>query len=195
MPRALAYLQRTHPLLEINVQPLESPWLEQALGEQRFDLGLTEATQAPVGTTLRSLLQVNEVAVLPSTHPLTHQSALCLRDFTGEKFISLAPEDHYRTTIDKLFAQAQIERHMLLETASAVAVCAMVQQGLGISIVNPLTALALRGPTLTVRPLTEVIPFHVGMLLPQITAPHPFRSALVDAIAQAARDIEMSLTS
>lgn len=194
MPSALAHLQQIQPSIEINIQPMESPWLEQALGEQRFDLGLTEASQAPVGTTLRSLLDVNEVAVLPPNHSLARKTILCLQDFANERFISLAPEDNYRNVIDRLFAKARIKRQLLLETASAVAVCGMVQQGLGISIVNPLTALALSGNRLTVRPLTEAIPFRIGMLLPQIAAPHPLRQFLVDAISHAARDIEKALS-
>jgi DNA-binding transcriptional LysR family regulator len=195
MPRALQYLQKTHPLLEINIQPLESPWLEKALSEQRFDLVLSETTVAPVGTSLRSLMQVNEVAVVPASHPLASKLTLSLQDFGNERFISLAPEDSYRVSIDRLFSKANIDRVMLLETASAVAVCAMVQQGLGVSIVNPLTALTMRSPKLKVRPLTSAIAFHVGILLPQIAAPHPLRSVLVDAIAKAARDMERELAN
>jgi DNA-binding transcriptional LysR family regulator len=191
----LQYLQKTHPLLEINIQPLESPWLEKALSEQRFDLGLSETTVAPVGTSLRSLMQVNEVAVVPASHPLASKLTLSLQDFGNERFIRLAPEDSYRVSIDRLFSKANIDRVMLLETASAVAVCAMVQQGLGVSIVNPLTALAMSSPKLKVRPLTNAIPFHVGILLPQIAAPHPLRSVLVDAIAKAARDMERELAN
>ena len=195
MPRALQYLQKTHPLLEINIQPLESPWLEKALSEQRFDLGLSETTVAPVGTSLRSLMQVNEVAVVPASHALASKLTLSLQDFGNERFISLAPEDSYRVSIDRLFSKANIDRVMLLETASAVAVCAMVQQGLGVSIVNPLTALAMSSPKLKVRPLTNAIPFHVGILLPQIAAPHPLRAVLVDAIAKAASDMERELAN
>ena len=57
-------------------------------------------------------------------------------------------------------------RQLLLDTYSAVAVCAMVQQGLGVAIVNPLTARACTGPQLVVRPLAFSIPFQVQVLLP-----------------------------
>lgn len=193
LPRALVYLQRTHPDLEVQLHPLESPWLEQALGEQRFDLGLAESTQAPMGTILHPLLSANEVAVLPAGHALCRKTVLSPADFADECFISLAPEDSYRVAIDRMFMQAHVQRRMQLETASAVAVCAMVQQGLGVSIVNPLTALALRGPTLSVRPLSEPIPFHLSLLLPHITAPHPLRLALVEAITLATKDIQAAL--
>jgi hypothetical protein len=49
----------------------------------------------------------------------------------------------------------------------------MVQQSLGVAIVNPLSAAAMAGPTLVVRPLSVAIPFNVNLLLPSVAAPHP----------------------
>jgi hypothetical protein len=65
-----------------------------------------------------------------------------------------------------VFAAAGVERQLLLETHSAVAVCALVQRGLGVAIVNPLTARACAGADMVVRPLEFAIAFQVHMLLP-----------------------------
>ena len=184
VPQALVHFQKALPQASVSVVPLESPWLEQALSEQRFDLGLGETSEPPAGVALQPLLQVNEVAVLPAGHPLCHKAVLAPSDFSGERFVSLAEGDPYRTAIDALFAAAQVSRLTLLETASAVAVCALVRQGLGVAIVNPLTAAAMAGPTLVVRPLTVPIAFRVSLLLPQVAAEHPLRSALIQAFQQ-----------
>lgn len=186
VPHALVHFAQRYPLAGVSIYPAESPWLEQALGEQRFDLGLSETTQAPTGVELRPLLQVNEVAVLPRGHRLCQQAMLRPQDFEGERFISLAADDPYRREIDAMFTAAGVQRSTGLETASAVAVCAMVRQGLGVAIVNPLTALELSGPDLLVRPLSVAIAFRMGLLLPQVAAPHPLREALVQAISAAA---------
>ena len=189
VPHALSVLARTHPDLAVSVCPEESPWLEQALGEQRFDLGLSETTQAPTGVQLRTILQANEVAVLPQGHRLAARPVLRPGDFEGERFISLAPGDPYRAEIDRMFVQANVQRHTGLETTSAVAVCALVRQRLGVAIVNPLTALEMAqaaGSGLVVRPLSVAIPFTVSLLLPEVAAPHPLRGALIDAVLVAA---------
>lgn len=183
VPQALLHFSKTLPEASVSVVPLESPWLEQALSEQRFDLGLGETTDAPTGVELRKLLQVDEVAVLPGGHRLCQKAQLRPQDFANERFVSLAEGDPYRLAIDAMFAAAGVARATLLETASAAAVCAMVQQGLGLAIVNPLTAAAMAGPQLVVRPLSVAIPFHVSLLLPQVATPHPLRDALVQAIA------------
>jgi len=186
VPRILVHFAQAWPQAAVSVYPLESPWLEQAMSEQRFVLGLSETTEAPAGVALRSLLQVNEVAVLPRDHALGRKAVLQPQDFEGQRFVSLAAGDVYRQAIDQMFAHAQVTRHTWLETDSAVAVCAMVRQGLGVAIVNPLTALALAGPDLLVRPLSEPIPFKVSLLLPEVAAPHPLQAALVDAVLQTA---------
>lgn len=164
------------------------------MSEQRFDLGLSEATEAPSGVELHPLLQVNEVAVLPRGHRLGRKSVLLAQDFSGERFISLATGDPYRDAIDQMFAKAGVERVTLLETTSAVAVCAMVRQGLGVAIVNPLTALELSGPDLLVRPLDVAIAYRVGLLLPQVAPPQPTLIALVEALRAAAKNTEASLS-
>ncbi len=196
VPQALRQLARSSPELAVSVCPHESPWLEQALSEQRFDAGLSETTQAPAGVALRTILQANEVAVLPQGHRLAARAVLQPRDFEGERFISLAPGDPYRAEIDRVFAQAGVQRVSQIETTSAVAVCALVRQALGVAIVNPLTALEMAqaaGSGLVVRPLSVAIAFTVSLLLPDVAAPHPLRGALVDAVLAAAGPLQTLL--
>jgi DNA-binding transcriptional LysR family regulator len=75
---------------------------------------------------------------------------------------------------------------MKLETPSAVSVCALVRQGLGLGIVNPLTALELAGEGLVVKPLSVSIPFHVALIRPSWRTEHPLRAGLEAALAEAA---------
>ena len=193
VPRALRQLAALQPQALVSVHPMESPWLEQALAAQRFDLGVGEASSAPDELASRLLLDCQEVAVLPSSHALCRKPRLELQDFAGQRFINLAPQDPYRQAIDRRFAEAGVQRLQYLETESAVAICAMVRQGLGLAIVNPLSALECAGPGLEVRALNASLPFHVRLLLPQVASPHPLRAALEQALQQAAQEIDNAL--
>ncbi|MEG0538800.1 MAG: LysR family transcriptional regulator [Comamonas sp.] len=166
LPGALERLQRNHGAVAVSVATQEGPLLQEWMAAQRFDLGLTELSDAPPGTRVIALPAMDEVAVLPAAHPLAAQSVLHAQDFDGHAFISLARDDPYRVQIDAALARAGVQRRMLLETHSAVAVCAMVQHGLGVAIVNPLTAHACAGSAMVVRPLGFSIAFQVHMLLP-----------------------------
>jgi DNA-binding transcriptional LysR family regulator len=186
LPGALARLQREQGAIAVSVATQEGPLLNEWMAAQRYDLGLTELPDAPPGTRISALPAMDEVAVLPAAHPLATKPLLRAKDFEGESFISLAGEDPYRGQIDAVFAKARVQRHMLLETHSAVAVCAMVAHGLGLAIVNPLTACACAGPAMVVRPLAFSIPFQVHMLLPMHRPYVPEVQWLVRALEQEA---------
>lgn len=193
LPDAVRRFAAAHPQASVTVTPIETPLLERSLTEQRHDLGLTEQTEAPAGTRLVPLLQVHEVAVLPAGHALLAKKTLRLEDFRHQRFVSLAPEDPYRQQLDAQFAERRVARVMALEAGSAVAVCALVRQGLGVGIVNPLTALELAGDALQIRPLAVRVPFHVGLVLPELRAPNPLREAFVAALRQASTAVRQRL--
>lgn len=183
VPAALAHC----PAAAISITPAESPLLEAWMAEQRYDLALTERPEAPSGCQAEVLADLAEVAVLPTGHPLAAQPVLELADFAGQAFISLAPADPYRLQIDALFAAAGIARELRVQTHSAATVCALVAAGLGLAIVNPLTAAASAGPQLEQRPLAVRIPFRVVLLTPLHRPRHrlaaPLRRALVEGLS------------
>ena len=186
LPAAAARLVLGRPDTRLSVTPQESPLLEEWMSAQRFDLGLSEQTAAPPGTSAEVLLTLDEVAVLPRGHALAKRQWLTLQDFAGEPFVSLSPDDPYRRQIDARFAEAGIARSQRVETHSAAAVCAMVQQGLGLAIVNPLTALAEASDRLAVRRLAFSIPFTVAALRPLYRPPQPDVEPMLAALRQQA---------
>lgn len=193
LPGAAARLMQSppeaHSTTRLSVTPQESPLLEEWMSAQRFDLGLCEQTTAPPGTRAEVLLTLDEVAVLPAGHALAHQPVLDLADFAGEFFVSLSAEDPYRRLIDARFAEAGVERTLRVETHSAAAVCAMVEQGLGIAIVNPVTALAAASERLVLRRLAFSIPFSVTALLPLYRPPLPEVVPMLEALRAQAHAI------
>lgn len=189
LPGALERMQRQHGEVAVSVATQDGPLLHEWMSAQRYDLGLTESPDAPAGTRTVPLPALDEVAVVPAHHPLARKAVLQPQDFEGQAFISLARADPYRVQIDTVFAQARVQRKLLLETLSAVAVCAMVQHGLGVAIVNPLTAHACAGADMVVRPLAFSIPFQVHMLLPLHRPAVPEVEWLVQALEQEAQAV------
>lgn len=184
LPGACRRFLAAHAGVSVSVATQESPVLEEWLTEQRYDLGLTEHDVAPAGTELTPLLAVDEVCVLPDGHPLLAKCALDLEDFADRPFVSLSLNDPYRILIDEAFAQLGVAPRPVVETPSAVSVCAFVRQGLGLAIVNPLTALDFAGRGLHIRPLTRSFPFRVSLIVPA----HRPKNLLVDAFTETLRD-------
>ncbi|MFZ6047675.1 LysR family transcriptional regulator [Pseudomonas sp. CR3202] len=170
-----AFLER-HPGVSLAISAQESPLLEESLSGQRHDLGLSETDVQPRGTRGSTLFAADMVCVLPEGHELLAKAELTLADFHGRPFISLAGLDIYRQSLDAHFLAAGVERRMVVETSTAASVCAMVRQGLGLAIVNPLSALDEAGRGLQIRRLQTSIPFRVQLIRPEYRP----SSALVD---------------
>lgn len=195
LPAACARFMERHPGAELSITPQESPLLEEWMGAQRFDLGLSESGQPAPGTRLEPLLQLDEVCVLPTGHRLLAKPVLEPADFAGEAFVSLSPEDPYRRQLDRLFAEAGVARRLRVETHSAAAVCALVQQGLGLAIVNPLSALACAGPGLALRRFARSVPFRVNALLPQFRPAQPLALDLLACLRETAAALPARLAA
>lgn len=166
--------------MNLTIVPQESPLLEEWLSAQRHDLGLTETLSTPAGTERTELLSLDEVCVLPAGHPLARKQILTPADFHGENYISLSQTDSYRQLLDSLFAEHQVKRRMVVETHSAASICAMVRAGVGVSVVNPLTALDYAGRDIVIRPFSLSVPFTVSLIRPL----HRPVSALVEAFTE-----------
>jgi DNA-binding transcriptional LysR family regulator len=179
LPAALATLT---PCPALTITPLESPQLEREMAEQGHDLAVAEQRGPVSGCRVEALPTLAEVAVLPAGHALLAKTQLVPADFSAQDFISLADDDPYRAAIDAAFEQAGVTRALRLQTASSVAVCALVAQGLGIAIVNPLTALASAGPRLHWRPLSWRIPYELVLLRPLQRASARAADALAEAL-------------
>ncbi|HEM8746290.1 TPA: LysR family transcriptional regulator [Enterobacter sichuanensis] len=180
LPMLLQPFLARYPEVSLTIVPQESPLLEEWLSAQRHDLGLTETLSTPAGTERMELLSLDEVCVLPAGHPLAGKSVLTPEDFHGESYISLSQTDSYRQLLDTLFAEHQVKRRMVVETHSAASICAMVRAGVGVAVVNPLTALDYAGSGIVIRRFSVSVPFTVSLIRPL----HRPSSALVDAFTE-----------
>jgi len=186
LPAASADWLASHPQAQLTLTPQESPLLEEWMAAQRFDLGLSEVSATVPGTRSETLVELDEVCVLPAGHPLLARAVLTPQDFEGERFVSLSAEDPYRRQFDAIFAAAGVRRRLQVETHSAIAVCALVQQGLGIALVNPLTARACEGDGLHVRPFSVSVPFRIQALWPLHRPAHALAEDFIAAVKRAA---------
>lgn len=199
MPGACARLAQILPGAQVLITPQESPWLEESLSAQRFDLGLTESSRALAGTEQLTLMRVDEVCVLPQGHALTAKSQLTPQDFAGQAFVSLSGGDPYRRKIDAIFSECGVTRQMHIETHSADAVCAMVARGLGLAIVNPLTALmqsrcnSATKSALVIRPFSVSIPYEINLVRPRYRAASIQVDAMTNALISEAQELSSQL--
>lgn len=151
----------------LSIHSFEQIVIANGLMTQHYDLGLVEASPH---MNLQSMAEIevgHEVCILPENHPLAGKSVLEPIDFHNQDFVSFSESDAFVEKIERIFAQNSIRRNLIADTTTATAVCAMVAAGVGIAIVNPVTALYFAGKGLTMRRFAVPVPYRIGIYSPR----------------------------
>ena len=111
------------------------------------------------------ILHFAACCVMPATHRLARKALVRPEDLDGERFISFRHDSRLRQTIDGLFIERDIRRRLNLEVYGSEQACAMVSRGMGVALVEPLSAhkYVMLGHVVA-RPFEPSIPYTVYLL-------------------------------
>ncbi len=191
MPEVVARFRQTFPAVKVSLQTLSSPTIKDAVATSRLDLGFVANEVDTLGVRAVEFASHSAVIVVPRKHRLAKAETLQPRDLRGEAFVALNPEDATRKPIAEAFRKQGVELHVVAETPYALGVCALVEAGVGIGLVNPLSILGAYRAALKTVPFQPEIRFRHLMLLP----PHrPHGRALREFVALA-RAVHQTMAS
>ena len=168
LPIMLSNFLLNHDQARIGLHVHSSRTVIQAVVSRRANMGLSMLRIDHPGVDCRTLLQVNAVCALPTTHPLASRETITAQDLAGENFISFGQDTRTREQIDMVFEELGIARNLRIDTHTSDSACAFVANGAGVSLVDPFTAVefARRGE-IVVRPFKPVIPYEFHLLTPR----------------------------
>ena len=149
LPGMIRTFQAAHPKVELQMFNGDYYDLEQWFLDGTIDLGFV-TLPAPEGTHAIPLAEDELVAILPRGHRLASMERIPIGELDGEPFISLLQSSSH--DIHRALDKAGFRPNVKLTTKDDYAILAMVEQGLGVSIV-PSLLLEGRRETLEVRPL------------------------------------------
>lgn len=171
LPAVCRRFRVRHRSVGLAIVPQEPPLLEEWLTTQRHDLGLIENGAVPRGTRQEVIFHFEEVCILPVGHRLLEKQILHPADFEGTEFISQSPVDPIRLHLDEVFRQNQVHRVLSLEACDSFTICKMVMEGLGVSIINPMTALSIPQDCIELRRFSIPVPYCINVIRPEFR-PH-----------------------
>jgi DNA-binding transcriptional LysR family regulator len=158
LPRAIASFSREHPDALVTLHTHSSATVLDMVQSNRCDLGFA---MLPMRTTRHGnsevLVSAKMVGVVPLQHRLARRKLLHPEDFEGESFISPTPLMEARTRIDSLMLSYGVNRRINVETQLSSATIRLVEEGAGISLVEPLAASSYTGGLLKFIPFEPVI--------------------------------------
>jgi DNA-binding transcriptional LysR family regulator len=140
LPRVIASYAREHEGVSVTLVAYEPAQILEQVGAQRCDLGFVAQSIAHPQVRLETLGEWPMRCILPRGHRLARKRTVSAADCEGEAFVSFARTSALRMRVDHAFAQAGIVRRLGVEAALAQSVVALVEAGLGVALVDPLSA-------------------------------------------------------
>jgi DNA-binding transcriptional LysR family regulator len=162
LPGVIASFLRLRPdvTIELNVRPASR--VVDWIATDRATLGFASDVAGNAGVTIVPFQALGGVVALPSAHPLSRRTEIEPRDLAGERFISLGRDAAFRHHVDRIFEEAGVARRIVVETGISATACALVRQGAGVAIIDPMTAAGQgEAPGIALRPFRPEVPFSV----------------------------------
>lgn len=162
LPGMIRDFQASHPKVELQMLNGDYHDMELWLKNGDIDLGFV-SLPAPEGIRTIPLAEDPLVAVLPKGHPLARKAQIPIEELTRDPFISLRQSS--AQDIHRALDKAGIRPNIKYTTRDDYAILAMVEQGLGISIV-PGLLIKGRDQNLEVRPLLPAASRTIALAIP-----------------------------
>lgn len=164
LPKHIAQLCATRPNLSILLDGMPSHAVLERVAGGQFDVGFAALPADRPSVILRPL-KAAAVVVLPIAHPLAERAAISTADLQGERIILLGRGSYFRHSIET--ALGPLAQNQSIETPLSAIACAMVREGLGVTIVDPFSAASFEGWGVTVRPFTPALDVGFALVIPR----------------------------
>ncbi|KQP23565.1 LysR family transcriptional regulator [Pseudorhodoferax sp. Leaf267] len=190
LPQALRALEDATGASPVRLQSASPERVLQAVLSGAVQLGAASLPLEHRGLQLLWIGQAPCVAVLADGDPLAAAPQVPLAALARRRIVTLANPYRLRHRIDAVLAQARAPAANkptdAIETNSSVNAMAMVRAGLGIALLDPLSAHGLPLDGVCVRPLDTDVPFFFGVIVPQGRPLARRAQTLSDALLSAA---------
>jgi DNA-binding transcriptional LysR family regulator len=184
IPRCIRRFMERFPRAIISLQMGNDGTVTRWMSSSYCDIGFVANVIDIPQVEHQPLYAVPGVCALPPSHRLASHDAVHARDLDGEAFISLSLEDGARTRVDRVFEDAGVRRQMTLETPFSAAICALVEQGLGLGLVNPIAADDYRHAEIVFRPFQPQVMFHGHAMFPSRNREDPLVEGFLSVVRE-----------
>lgn len=179
VPRLLGRFVADRPSVKLQYQVRPSAQVREWVSARQLDLGVAELPADHQAIDVEPI-SLRCVCVMPEGHALVGRDRIRPKDLKGVPLVTLNRDHMTYFRIARAFEQARIKLDVRAEMHLFAPACVMVASGIGVSIIDPVTASTFIGRGLQVRPFDPPIPFDIGILYP---ANRP-RSLLAQAFAK-----------
>lgn len=166
LPPVIKSFKQTHPDVHIRLQTGNSPQLHELARAQAFDIGLAEppVDKRLLRTTRHSL---RCVCAVPKGHELAGKNIVTIEDLSGLPLVVSAPNRPFHHSIHRAFDERGAVWNPVIEVDMGATEVELILNGVGVGILDSITAALFADRGLVVRPLQQEITYDFLVFQPQ----------------------------
>jgi DNA-binding transcriptional LysR family regulator len=193
MPLAIERFRADWPGIRLEVQIDNTLALLDKVAGNEVDIGIGTPPVQEIDArvvqlcTVRDICETTLVCALPKQHRLAARPYIRPADLADETLIGLPDSSATTHLIAAMFQQAKVTRPPQIVAANAIGVCSLVQQNLGVGLMNPLMLTQGIFPGVVARPFRPRVVLRTCIYYSRLHPPSPPVAALIDCLGRAAR--------
>ena len=153
VPGVVAELMAAHPAVVTNIQTRNSRALLELVSQRQMDFAIGLLSVDDPNVECKRLFDVQLLAAIPKGHPLCRKKRLKPRDFHRQDFVTASMLDRSREQIEEFFRLADAQPAERGEASLSFTRMRMVEKGVGLTMVDELSAREYTGNSIVFRPL------------------------------------------
>jgi DNA-binding transcriptional LysR family regulator len=171
LPRAIKGFIQNYPDVSLSIETRTSRSSIEMVADSWVDAALVSMPISHPGLKMELLTTPKAVCVLPKGHPLAARDIIEIADLRNANLITLSRSHNSRHRIEELCAAEGFIPDIKLETSTIEMACVLVEEGLGVTIVNELTAERHLGRNVVIRPFRYSMNYAYAFAFPANQAP------------------------
>lgn len=156
--------------MKLTLRTRSSPEVLNLVALHQCDVGIAAVPASAPGVETELLASFDIVCAMPTGHPLCAERVIGPAHLAGARFLAISESSPVRQRLTKVFEVSGVTPNAIVESSYSAPICSMIAQGLGIAVLEPLTAHAHRHLGIELRPFEPSIPFEVRAVF---AAGHP----------------------
>jgi DNA-binding transcriptional LysR family regulator len=167
LPRAIAAFLASRPDVRIGFEIRPRRDIVQRIASERADLGFAFLAHEHANVIATELCAGRVVCILPSGNPLASRTTVTPADLIGSRLITYSEEQGLRPLLDAALAAARAQVQSVIEVGWVANAWALVNEGLGVALVDDFSQLERVYPGVLMRPFEPPIPIVAEVLHPR----------------------------
>lgn len=166
LPRVIERFNAECPDVTISLRSCSSPDVAASVANGQSDIGIAILPSEVQGVEIEKLPEISLVCVIPENHALTALEVIGPGDLAEIPLLLLSDYSLMSKRVMQAFKDADVPPNVIFDCTYAGPICSLVGGGMGVSILDRLTADAYADKGIVLRRFEPAIPCELKLVLP-----------------------------